>query len=83
MGRVGKLSSITLNNLIERLAELNHINWCKFVGGLIQDKLLTESKAIEFEKRFKKYESLNGDEKVDNRVYANKVIDILKDFNLV
>mgnify|MGYP001558919470 CR=1 FL=1 len=65
--------------LIERLSELEHEQWKVWAAVLMKFETLSEDRIKRWEKLFCSYSELTEDEKGHSRVWARKVLDILKE----
>lgn len=68
------------NSLLEQLASLEHEQWMEWAKSLMKNENISESRKERWEKLFIPYSELSEESKEQDRVYARKIISILKKF---
>lgn len=70
-----------MENLLEKLAELEHDQWVEWSKALVQtEKRLSFSRIERWKKLWKPYAELTEAEKESDRKYAAKVLKILNNY---
>jgi hypothetical protein len=69
-------------DLIEKLADLEHKQWIKWSKSLVQKKQVPIERELRWKKLWIPYSALSEELKEQDRVWARKVIKILKELNL-
>ena len=64
--------------LIEQLAELEHIKWMEWARHLLSEEAITTQRVQRWVRNFVPYDELSEVEKEKDRVLARKVLRILK-----
>ena len=67
--------------LIEKLADLEHKQWIKWSKALVQIKQVPIERELRWKKLWIPYSALSEELKEEDRVWARKVLKILKELN--
>jgi hypothetical protein len=70
------------NELIEKLAELEHDQWVIWSKSLVQMENLSDKRLVRWAKLWKPYAQLTEEQKEQDRVWARKSIQLIKELNL-
>jgi len=70
------------NQLIEKLADLEHNQWWKWSRELSRKEKLSKERLDRWDKLWTFYKFLSEKSKEQDRIYARKVVDILKEEGL-
>jgi len=80
---MSKISKVTRAELLEKLSELEHIQWERWAGSLMEQETLSESRRYRWSQFMVPYSELSEEDKDNDRVWAKKVLTILEEFNLI
>ena len=64
--------------ILEALAELEHKQWMAWAKNLLRKEDLSKDRALRWKSLFIPYEDLTKEMKEEDRIYARKVLNILK-----
>lgn len=68
-------------DLLEKLAELEHIKWMAWARHLLSEEVITTLRVQRWAKLFVPYKDLSENEKEKDRILARRVLHILKKEN--
>lgn len=68
------------NPLLEQLASLEHDQWIEWAKSLMKNEKISDERKERWEKLFIPYLNLSEESKEQDRVYARKIITILKKY---
>lgn len=78
--RIDEIDGTNKDALIETLAEIEHEQWMEWAKSLQENEDLSEDRINRWEKLYIPYDELTDESKEDDRVYARKVIEAIKNF---
>jgi hypothetical protein len=67
--------------ILERLAELEHKQWVKWSQNIVSTENISIERKFRWVKLWKPYSELTEEEKEQDRVWARKVLGVLKNAN--
>ena len=67
-----------IENLTEKLAEIEHNQWMEWSKAIVHSENISEERKERWKKLSIPYKDLTEEQKEQDRVYARKVLDVLK-----
>jgi len=67
------------SELIEKLAKIEHDQWVEWAKSLAENETLSKARVKRWKKLYVPYAELSEESKEQDRVYARKVLAVLKD----
>lgn len=68
-----------MEDLLEKLAELEHIKWMEWARHILSEEAITTTRVQRWVRNFVPYNELSEQEKEKDRVLARRVLRTLKD----
>lgn len=79
---IRSLTSEQKNELVEKLAELEHNQWIEWSKSLTRTEELSDRRLLRWAMLWLPYEELTERQKEQDRVWARKSIQLIKELNL-
>lgn len=67
------------DQLLEQLAELEHKQWMEWAKSIMKKETLSKERVERWKELFIPYDDLTEESKEQDRVYARKILKLLKD----